>query len=87
MSKKDIENMTPEEIEESIHQLPTESPPRMSSVGWLAVLGVIGIGATILKFNNGDSSAWILLLLTILSWIGVVYLWHKIITFKPGGKK
>ncbi len=84
-NKVDINQMTPEELDQYVKSLPQSTPPKWSSVGWLAGLAAAGTFTTVVKFSTGASTAWGILGLSILAWVGVGYLIYKILTFKPGG--
>lgn len=84
-NKIDVNNMTPEELDEYVKSLPESAPPKWSSVGWLAAMGVIGTITSIAGFDATKVQSWTVLVLTLLVWVGVGYLIYKILSFNQGG--
>ena len=76
MKKKKFNDMTQEELEEYVQNLPDEIPPKWSSAGLLGGLGVFSILAFAL-FHT--SLYW--LITGIAELLGAGYLTYKIITF------
>jgi hypothetical protein len=80
--KPDFNNMSPEELDEYVKNLPERIPPKWSSVGWLASCGVLAEFAFAMSVSKGTPS-WLLLGAGIAALGGCGYLVYRILTFNP----
>ena len=78
--KPDFNNMSPEELDEYVKNLPERIPPKWSSVGWLALCGVLAEVAFAMTASKGTPS-WFLLGAGIAALGGCGYLVYRILTF------
>lgn len=74
--------MTPEELNKYVQDLPEEVPPKWSSVGLLAVLGLFGFVTFVTDIKTGlTAMSWVYLMGSICAIGGVGYLIYKILNF------
>ncbi len=86
MNKKDIDKMSPDELNAYISSLPEERPPKWSSAIWLWFIGIMVTIVSIIGITKKfDTTRLSMLGAGIAALAGACYLTYRIITFNHKG--